>query len=135
MPKARITRTPVMVSRRRAFMRSMNSCSLRKMGADSATATAEITVRTSESATSTWPMRGSIPQANTTETTQITGTGNIIVKHIRSVCCTTLASDRVRVIMEPVPKRTKSAPESASDFSYTAMRRSRPMSAASCDAR
>ncbi len=49
------------------------------------------------------------------ETMQVRGTGLIMTKLMRRVCCTTLASDIVRVIIEPVPKRLKSAPEKASE--------------------
>ena len=46
---------------------------------------------------------------------QVRGTGLIMIKLMSSVCWTTLASDIVRVIIDPVPKRLKSAPLKASE--------------------
>ena len=43
------------------------------------------------------------------------GTGRIMSTVMSSVCCTTLASDSVRVIIDPVPKRLKSVAEKASE--------------------
>ena len=63
-------------------------------------------------------------------TTQMTGTGASMVNVMRNVCCTTFASESVRVIMEPVPSWSKSYPPSSSDFSYTATRMSLPTRAA-----
>ena len=57
---------------------------------------------------------------------QMTGTGASMMNVMRNVCCTTFASDSVRVIMEPVPSWSKSYPPSSRDFSYTATRMSLP---------
>ena len=87
-----------------------------KMGVDLATATPEMASIAMVMRRSMRPITGSIPYARTMATTQVTGTGNTIMKVMSRVCCTTLASDSVRVIIEPVPNALKSAPESASDF-------------------
>ena len=56
-------------------------------------------------------------KASATAITQAMGTGKIMRIDMSSVCWTTLASESVRVIMEPVPKALKSDAEKASDFS------------------
>ena len=117
LPKARITRTPVMDSRRRVFMLSMKPWSRVKMGADLATASAQIATTTSVTARSTQPMTTSVENARATAIAHASGTGKIMRMDMSSVCCTTLASESVRVIMEPVPKALKSDPENASDAS------------------
>ena len=98
-------------------MRSMKPCMIRKIGADLETANTLMSNTTSVTQRSTRPITRSIPKAMITATTQVTGAGPIMVKHMSSVCCTTLASESVRVIMEPAPKRLKSAAESLSECS------------------
>ena len=111
-------------------MRSTKPCMTRKIGADLATATRLMVRQMTTTTKSTHPMAGSMPKASMMATTLVTGTGPIMVKHMSRVCCTTLASERARVTMEPAPKRLKSAAESLSEWSYTMVRRSRPTFAA-----
>ena len=111
-----MTRVPVTTSRNREFMRSTKPCMARKMGVDLATARPEMASMASVRTRRSLPITGSMPYARTMETTQVTGTGKTIMKVMSRVCCTTLASESVRVIIEPVPNELKSAPESASDF-------------------
>ena len=54
------------------------------------------------------------------------GTGRIIWRDQMKACWTTLTSLSVRVIMEPVPMRSKSLVEKVREWSYKALRRSRP---------
>ena len=105
------------------------------MGAETFTVTTETATTASVTVKSSQPMTASMENASPTAITLITGTGRIMMIPMASVCCTTLASESVRVIMEPVPKRSKSEPEYASDASYTAIRMSRPTLAASLEAR
>ena len=98
-----MTRTPVMDSRRRVFMRSMKPCSTVKTGADFHTAKAMAPRVSTMTASSSQPMTGSMPKAMMVAMTQVTGTGLIMTKDMMMVCWTTLASERVRVIMEPAP--------------------------------
>ena len=117
LPKARMTRTPVMDSRRRVFMLSMKPWRRVKMGADLATAATETAMMASVTDRSTQPMTTSVENASQMEITHAMGTGKIMRMDMSSVCCTTLASESVRVIMEPVPKALKSEPEKASEWS------------------
>ena len=132
--KARITRTPVTDSRRRVFMASTSCCILTNMGADLASATAHTASMPSVTPSTTQPICQSVAKERITAATQVTGTGASMTKHIMRVCWTTFASPMVRVIMEPVPRREKSAAESARLFWYTATRRSRATFAARCAA-
>ena len=56
-------------------------------------------------------MTTSMEKARPTAMTLMTGTGKIMRMPMSNVCWMTLASERVRVTMPPVPKRSKSAPE------------------------
>ena len=97
-------------------MRSTKPCMARKIGADRTMAKSEMASMARVTRRSILPITGSIPNARTMATTQVTGTGKTIMKAMSRVCCTTLASDSVRVIIDPAPNALKSAPESARDF-------------------
>ena len=116
-PNARMGRTPPIVSRRRTFMRSTKPCRRVNTGAERRTATTDTASMQATTARSTTPIHASTENARTTEMTQMTGTGSTMSEHMSRACCTTLASDRVRVTIEPVPKRSKSEPEKASEAS------------------
>jgi len=104
-----------MASRRRAFIASMKPCRRVNTGAVPRMATSEMESVTSVTASSTQPMTKSVENASPTEMAHMMGTGRIMSTVMSSVCCTTLASDSVRVIIDPVPKRLKSAAEKASE--------------------
>ena len=116
-PKARMTLMPVTVSRRRVVMRSTKPWSRVNMGAERLTATAETASIARATPASTQPIHGSMEKARPTAMMHITGTGKIMTMPMSSACCTTLASERVRATIEPVPKRSKSEPEKASEAS------------------
>ena len=82
-----------------------------------ATATTQIAMTASVTDSSSQPITTSVEKASATAITQAMGTGKIMRIDMSSVCWTTLASESVRVIMEPVPKALKSEAEKASDAS------------------
>ena len=98
-------------------MLSMKPCRRVKIGADFATAAAEIATIARVTASSTHPIVTSVEKASQIEIAHMMGTGKIMRIDISSVCWMTLASESVREIIEPVPKALKSEPENASDAS------------------
>ena len=94
-------------------MRSMNPCMARKIGVALAIAKTQMASIASVTTRSIRPMTGSMPYARMMATAQVTGAGKAIMNVMSRVCCTTLASESVRVIMEPVPNALKSVPECA----------------------
>ena len=106
-----------MLSRMRTFMRSMKPWSLVKTGAVRPTATSETAPTMMAIASKTRPMTWSTDQARHTEMTHRMGTGKIMRMLMSSVCWMTLMSESVRVIIEPVPNCSKSAPEKDRDAS------------------
>ena len=116
-PNARTTRTPMMLSRSTTFIRSMNPCRRMKIGAvRRITATAMPSITTTTTA-SKRPICASMRQASTMPAMHRMGTGSTSMIVLTMACCTTLMSPRLRVIIEPVPRRSKSLAENASDDS------------------
>ena len=70
---------------------------------------------TSVTPSSTQPITKSVEKASATEMTLMMGTGKIMRMVMSSVCWMTLASESVRVIIEPQPNSEKSEPEKASE--------------------
>ena len=106
-----------MASRRRAFIASMKLWSFSKTGAVPSTAASERASVTSVTASKIQPMTASVEKARPQAMTHMTGTGKIMRIVMSSVCCTTLASESVRVTIEPVPIRLKSSAGNLSDAS------------------
>ena len=86
-----------------------------KIGAVAKTLTRETAMVATVTVSSTQPMSVSIENASPTEIAHMMGTGRIMRIAMSSVCCTTFASESVRVIIEPVPKREKSPAEKSSE--------------------
>ena len=115
-------------------MRSMKPCSIMNVGAERTTATTEIASMTTTTAASSCPMTTSMLAESVIETTHTMGTGATMVTVMSTACCTTFTSESVRVIMLAVPKVANSLVLMSSERANTAMRMSRPMSAASREA-
>ena len=64
----------------------------------------------------TKPMLRLIRKENITPRMHITGTGSIICTKLTKACCMTLMSLSVRVIIDAVPKFSKSDAEKSSDL-------------------
>ncbi len=106
-----------MLSRSTTFMRSINPCRRIKIGAVCfITITAMPSITTTTTASSR-PICASMRQASAMPATHRMGTGSTSMIVFTIACCTTLMSPRLRVIIEPVPKRSKSLAENASDDS------------------
>ena len=119
-----------MPSRNTMFIRSMKLCIFSKIGAARRTAITANTMTTATTTSIMAPICASIWKASTVPITQMMGTGSMACVASITVCWMTFTSLRVRVIMEPVPKCSKSLPENVSEASYTASRMSRPTLAA-----
>ncbi len=107
----------MMLSRSTTFMRSMSPCSRMKMGAAFLMVTAAMASTTTVTAASSRPIWISIMQAMMMPTTHRNGRGSTIWIVAMMDCWITLMSFSDRVIMDPVPKRSKSPPENARELS------------------